>query len=66
LYPNPATNTIEVNHIIGDKVYLYNAVGAVVLEQNVVQNKATIDVAYLPKGLYFVKDKSRVVKVVKE
>jgi Secretion system C-terminal sorting domain len=66
VYPNPATNVIQVSNVVGDKVGLYNAIGQLVLEQAVVQNKAVVNVSSLPSGLYFVKDKSRVVKFVKE
>jgi Secretion system C-terminal sorting domain len=64
VYPNPASDVIQVSNIMGDKVSLYNTVGQLVAEQKVVQNKAELQVAHLPKGLYVVKTAGQVAKVV--
>jgi Secretion system C-terminal sorting domain len=64
VYPNPATDVIQVSNVAGDKVGLYNAVGQLVAEQKVVQNKATMQVGHLPKGVYVVKTAGQVAKVV--
>jgi Secretion system C-terminal sorting domain len=62
--PNPASDIIQVSNVAGDKVGLYNAVGQLVAEQKVMQNKATIQVGHLPKGVYVVKTAGQVAKVV--
>jgi Secretion system C-terminal sorting domain len=64
VYPNPASDVIVVSNVVGSKVGLYNAVGQLVAEQKVVQNKATIQVAHLPKGVYVVKTVGQIAKVV--
>jgi hypothetical protein len=64
VWPNPATDAIQVSNVMGDKVGLYNAVGQLVAEQKVVQNKATVQVAHLPKGVYVVKTVGQIAKVV--
>jgi Secretion system C-terminal sorting domain len=64
VYPNPATDAIQVSNVAGDKVGLYNTVGQLVAEQKVMQNKAELQVAHLPKGLYVVKTAGQVAKVV--
>jgi Secretion system C-terminal sorting domain len=64
VWPNPATNVIQVSNVMGDKVGLYNAVGQLVEEQKVMQNKATMQVGHLPKGVYVVKTAGQVAKVV--
>jgi hypothetical protein len=64
VYPNPASDVIQVSNIMGDKVGLYNTVGQLVAEQKVMQNKATIQVGHLPKGVYVVKTAGQVAKVV--
>jgi hypothetical protein len=64
VYPNPATNIIEVNNAAGQQVYLYNAVGTLVATQNITQSKAVLQVGHLPKGLYVAKTAGQVCKVV--
>jgi Secretion system C-terminal sorting domain len=64
VYPNPASDVIQVSNIMGDKVSLYNTVGQLVTEQKVMQNKATLQVAHLPIGVYVVKTAGQVAKVV--
>jgi Secretion system C-terminal sorting domain len=55
VWPNPATDAIQVSNVAGDKVGLYNTVGQLVLVQNAVQNKVSMQVGHLPKGVYVVK-----------
>jgi Secretion system C-terminal sorting domain len=66
VYPNPTNNVIQISNVVGNKVGVYNAVGQLVMEQKGIQNKAIVDVTSLPKGLYLVKDKTNVVKLIKE
>jgi Secretion system C-terminal sorting domain len=53
--PNPASDVIVVSNVVGSKVGLYNTVGQLVLVQNAVQNKVSMQVGHLPKGVYVVK-----------
>jgi hypothetical protein len=64
VWPNPATNIIEISHAVGQQVYLYNAVGTLVATQHITQSKAILQVGHLPKGLYVVKTAGQVCKVV--
>jgi Secretion system C-terminal sorting domain len=64
VWPNPATDAIQVSNVAGDKVGLYNTVGQLVLVQNAVQNKVSMQVGHLPKGVYVVKTVGQIAKVV--
>lgn len=58
IYPNPTCNniTIEISeNLIGNHVHIYNAIGQVVLAQNINQTKEVIDISVLSKGIYFIK-----------
>lgn len=56
VYPNPASSILMVETTEqANSVKLYNTVGAVVLEANVLQGKAQLHVADLPEGMYFVR-----------
>jgi trimeric autotransporter adhesin len=57
LYPNPASNQITINvaAVMEGTITITNLVGQAVLTHEYHGNSVTIDVADLPKGLYFVK-----------
>jgi hypothetical protein len=59
LFPNPATNQFTVHHNWANNtalaLTLVDALGKVVLEQQVRENDVKIDIARLPSGLYQVK-----------
>lgn len=56
VYPNPANSVVIVKATDkAAKVKLYNAVGALVMESNMNNGQATLQVAELAKGLYFVR-----------
>jgi Secretion system C-terminal sorting domain len=56
IYPNPASNQITINvaSLMVGTITIANLVGQKVLTQEYHGNSVTIDVADLPKGLYFV------------
>ena len=71
VYPNPATNKIEVNVIISEveginHCELINTLGQKILMKNFKDNHATFDVSGLSPGIYFVKVGNEIVKFVKE
>lgn len=56
VYPNPANSVVIVKATNkAAKVKLYNAVGALVMENNMNNEQATLQVAELAKGMYFVR-----------
>lgn len=54
LYPNPAANTIYINRPDHDLVYLQliDAYGKLLLNQHVASAKHSVDIAFLPAGMY--------------
>jgi PKD repeat protein len=57
IYPNPATNQINVDvtgsaEIVNIKVY--NAIGQIIDEFEITNNKATIDLGSFARGIYFI------------
>lgn len=63
--PNPATTEIKINRSIHSdfNVQLLNVMGELLMHY---KNQETIDVSYLPKGVYFLKVDYTVRKFVKE
>jgi len=55
VYPNPATDQIVVENLNGGELSILNVNGSVMIRQNVVNNKTTIDVSSLPGGVYILK-----------
>ena len=65
VYPNPATDFININNVkIGNVVQIINAVGAVILQEKVLNNNIRIDVSGFAKGVYLVRVVGVVVKCV--
>ena len=57
IYPNPSTNelTLEITEINGEKAYIYNVYGQLVLEENIINKVTKIDIFYLIPGQYILK-----------
>ena len=56
MYPNPATNTLNIeakNKI--DKICIYNLIGQELMQKSAANSSTTIDVSILPAGAYIVK-----------
>ena len=63
LYPNPATNEIQINGLQGnDLVPIYNMSGMKVLES---QGTNAIDISYLKEGLYIAEFGDKKIKFFK-
>jgi hypothetical protein len=58
VYPNPANDLlyVEVSHA-STPLSVTNALGQLIIEEELVQNKKEIDVSKLPNGIYFLKVK---------
>jgi hypothetical protein len=63
IYPNPASQTIAIEFVLQDdysgSIEIYNTVGQVMLKEQLYKmnsgnNKYSLDIASLPRGLYFV------------
>lgn len=55
LYPNPATEIVQLNGApIGERVQIYNALGKVVLSKTITSSSETIQLADFSKGIYLV------------
>jgi hypothetical protein len=66
IYPNPAKNIITIFNIATNKIIITDVQGKIMKEIAVKNNSVDIDVAFLPKGVYLVKDGWRVARFVKE
>ncbi len=71
LYPNPATNVLNISFQesvpITEHIKIYNAVGALVMQpKSTNQNPQQINIAQLSQGLYFVKVRHKMFKFLKE
>ena len=58
LYPNPAINTLSIelsDNIIDGKVYVYNVLGGMQIEQDLNNSVTNIDISALAKGTYSIK-----------
>jgi len=55
IFPNPANNYIVINNISAPSIVnIYNCLGSLVKKINVNKEQQTINIADLPKGLYFI------------
>lgn len=55
IYPNPATENIFVENLQNGQLSILSINGAVVLNQNIANNKTEIDISRLPAGVYILK-----------
>jgi hypothetical protein len=57
VYPNPALNNITINNTQSeiDNVQIFDAVGNLVLEKKLANNKTSVDISQFSTGLYFLK-----------
>lgn len=66
IYPNPAKDVVYVFAEQGSVISLYNLTGQLIATQMASEEKSSIDVSALPKGLYLVKVAGYVEKLVVE
>ncbi|MDR1758480.1 MAG: T9SS type A sorting domain-containing protein [Bacteroidales bacterium] len=65
IYPNPVSNTLHVKGTTpGMLLQIYNILGSKVLETKLEQTENSINVSFLPKGLYLVKIENITRKIV--
>lgn len=56
MYPNPASESINVQAASElQTIYLYDVQGRIIISKAVVGSNTTLDISFLPKGMYFVK-----------
>ncbi len=61
IYPNPATNTLYVDHYIpGSILELYSITGAKIESKQIADTTGFIDVSQLSAGIYFIREKGSV------
>lgn len=65
VYPNPATNVVTIENVMGDEVTILSINGAAVMSGKVKDRKATINVSKLPAGLYLVRSAGAASRFVK-
>ena len=66
IYPNPAIDHVDIeNETENSLVELYNTSGALINSYLKQDKKITIDVSYLPTGLYFIRTNNTTIKFVK-
>jgi|GEM_PF-5281161 hypothetical protein len=70
IYPNPATGFFitDLHQNVTTPVYyeVINTLGATVQQGYITTNKQTINIANLPKGIYFLKAAQQIVKFIKQ
>ncbi len=69
IYPNPAKSIlyVEGQHVVGDKIEIFNTLGQKVIMLNCInENKEAINIAALSNGLYAIKVNNTVQKFRKE
>lgn len=59
LYPNPASSSLTFQLSANSQqqlgnIHIYDALGKVVFQTELLSNKLTIDISHLPEGIYFV------------
>lgn len=55
-YPNPVSNILHINHKdVMNRIEVFSLVGQKLLEQNIQQNQAKINLSAYPQGIYLIK-----------
>ena len=67
IYPNPATNQIEITGLtFNNYLYVLNMIGCVVLKARVTDKNIQLDVSKLNSGFYYIKtDNGDLTKFIK-
>jgi uncharacterized repeat protein (TIGR01451 family) len=55
VYPNPATDNITIENLGGGELTIVNMNGVVIIRQQIIKDKATIDVSNLASGVYILR-----------
>ncbi len=64
IYPNPANTQITIENISGVPLKIFNAVGQLVLEKTITNEKNSIDISHLTPGLYLIQTGNAVQKLM--
>ena len=66
VYPNPTTNQLTISGLpINSKFQLTDLTGNVLMTQKASGSSTTINLSEFPKGIYFIRTKNGVKKIVK-
>ncbi len=70
VYPNPVTDKITIENLQDGRLVITDITGKVIIDQEMVNNKAIIDISKYPSGLYILKNidgkNATAIKFVKE
>lgn len=66
MYPNPVSDKLYIQTASSDVARIYNSLGQMMLEQNLLAGKNQLDVQQLNKGLYIVKIGGHIQKMIRE
>jgi len=66
VYPNPASNYINVNTLQTGKLLILSQIGSIVYEGYVKRGNNRIDISSLSKGIYFIKVNREIRKLIKQ
>jgi hypothetical protein len=64
MFPNPTTNKIVITVDTIENLIVYNYLGIKVLEEKLIPNQNEISLINLPKGLYFIKIRNQIEKLI--
>ncbi|MGB0888053.1 MAG: CotH kinase family protein [Vicingaceae bacterium] len=66
VYPNPTDRniTIELDNYEEESLYIFNVVGKIVYQKIITDNNLNIDVSDWPKGIYIIKTKNNIQKLI--
>lgn len=67
LFPNPAQQSVRIKNVaIGQSIIMLNALGKSLKTVKATTDNPSIDISELPKGIYFIKVNTTVMKLIKE
>ena len=55
IYPNPTKDILNISAKKNTKIKIYNSIGALVFQKEVLKGNNIINIAYLSKGVYYLK-----------
>jgi hypothetical protein len=67
VFPNPFTNSLNIQTESEMKLELHNALGEAIMQIDIKQDQTKLDLHYLPNGIYFLKvlNKNESIKLIK-
>jgi len=55
IYPNPAQNILYISSIKNTKIEIFNSIGVLVYQKEIIEGKTSINIAHFSKGIYYIK-----------